>query len=121
MEPTRIENERVLVTERPTAPPNGIVLGTGPGDADVEIVTMRWWTQVLIRVARTYLQSLVGFILAAGSGAADAVGVNMPANDFVGLLYACASLSVAPAVISLLQNGIEILSRLDTSSPKLRA
>src|SRR6476659_8472902 len=83
----------------------------------VEIVSLTWWQQALIRCSRVYLQSLVGFIIAAGTGAAAAVGVNLPVGDFGKLLLSAGSMAVAPAVISLIQNSIEILSKLDSSNP----
>lgn len=113
--------EKVLITARDTAPADNTVLETAPGAPDVQVVTMAWYSQVAIRVLRTYLQSLLGFLVAVGSGAAGAVGIELPMKDFGELLWSSAGLAVAPAVISLLQNAIEILSKLDATSPKLRA
>ena len=86
-----------------------------------DVVILTWWQQALIRGARVYLQSLVGFLLAAGTGAAAAVGVNLPVGDFGKLLLSAGSMAVAPAFISLIQNSIEMLTKLDSSSPQLRA
>jgi hypothetical protein len=84
-------------------------------------ILMTWWKQALIRTARTYLQTLVGLLVAATTGAAGAVGVNLPVGDFYHLLVVSASISIAPAVISLLQNSVEILSKLDQTQPQIRA
>lgn len=113
------KTEKVVVTERPGAPRDKAIIQTPSGAADVQIVTMSWWKQSIIRTARTYMQGLVGFLVAGGTGAADAMGINMPVHDFVGLFVASASLAVAPAVITLLQNAVEILTRLD--NPQIRA
>jgi len=118
---TTIEPEKVLVTERPLAPADNTVIATPAGQPDVHIVTMTWYGQVGIRVLRTYLQSLVGFILAVGSGAAGGVGITIQVGDFGDLLLKSAGLAVAPAVMSLLQNSIEILSKLDQTNPQVRA
>lgn len=112
---------KMLVTERAEAPKDKSVLETPQGKPDVEVVAMPMWKLALVRGIRTYLQSLVGFILAGGTGAAQAVGVNLPVGDFWKLLIACGSLAVAPAVISLLQNAVEILSKLDSTNPGVRA
>src|ERR1051325_179376 len=88
---------------------------------NLEVVVLTWWQQALIRGARVYLQNLVGIILAAGTGAAAAVGVNLPVNDFARLLLSAASIAIAPAVVSILQNSIEILSKLDSTNPTVRA
>jgi hypothetical protein len=45
----------------------------------------------------------------------------MPVQDFGQLLLTCASLAVAPAAISLIQNLIELLAKLDATNPELRA
>lgn len=118
---TPVEPLKVVVTERPDGPVSGTTVVTPAGQPNVEVVTMGVWKQVGIRVLRTYLQSLLGFILAVGTGAAGAVGINIPAKDFMTLIISSASLAVAPAVISLLQNAVEILTRLDEKNPSLRA
>ena len=115
----------VLVTASPTAPPDGTILQTPPGDDDVRVVVRSRLRQALIRTVRTYLQALVGFLVAGGVGAADpidlaqAVGVQMPTNAFFGLLISAAGLAVAPAVVSFIQNMIELLTALD--KPQIRA
>ena len=117
------ETIKTVVTDRGAGegPKDKSILHTPSGQANVEIVSLSVTAQVGIRVLRTYLQGLVGFLLAAGTGAAAAVGVNMPVGDFGSLLVQSASLAVAPAVIGALQNIIELLARMDTSAPQLRA
>ena len=116
-----VQPDKVMMTADATTPASGTILPTAVGKADVEVIAVTWWAQVLIRVARTYLQSLVGFVLAVESGAAAGVGLSMPANDFVERLIVAASMAAAPAAMALLQNAIEILSRLDRSAPQMRA
>ena len=69
-------------------------------------------TIVLVRALRTFLQTLLGTLTAGMMGV-------MPAQDFLHLLRVCASISVASGVVSLLQNTIELLGRLDQSHPTL--
>jgi hypothetical protein len=112
---------KVLVTERPESPKDGEKIKTPAGSPDLVAVTRTWYAQVGVRVLRTYLQSLVGFVLAVGSGAAGGVGINIQVGDFGDLMLKSAGLAVAPAMMSLLQNAIEILTSLDQSHPQARA
>lgn len=112
---------KILTTERPEGPEDKSILKTPSGATNVEVITMTWYSQVGIRVLRTYLQSLLGFILAIGTGAAGGVGLNIPAQDFLQLLISSGSLAVAPAAIALLQNMVEILGKFDVTNPQLRA
>jgi hypothetical protein len=112
--------EKVMVTAQATdgiAP--GTLVATPPGAPDLVLVPMTKLRQIAVRTVRTYLQSLVGFLLVTGTGVSEAVGINIPATDFAQLLLNSAGLSLAPAVIALLQNLIELMSDLD--NPKTRA
>jgi hypothetical protein len=73
---------------------------------------------VAVRGLRTYLQVLVGLVIAGATGAASGV---MPPAAFGQLLWSCAGLAIAPAVICVLQNSVELLARLDESAPQSRA
>jgi len=112
---------KVLVTDRPGAPVDGDKLKTPAGVPDLQAVTRSWYAQVGVRVLRTYLQSLLGFIMAVGSGAAAGVGINIQVGDFTDLLLKSAGLAIAPAAVSMLQNAIEILTKLDVTNPQARA
>lgn len=94
---------------------------TPEGSSDVMLVALPPWKMVLVRVTRVYLQSVLGFLIAASSGAVTELGIKLPPGDFYGLLLTCCLLGVAPATISLIQNTVEILTQLDTSNPSLRA
>ena len=123
MEGKLVEQEpiKVLVTDRPGAPVDGDKLKTPAGVPDLQAVTRSWYAQVGVRVLRTYLQSLLGFIMAVGSGAAAGVGINIQVGDFTDLLLKSAGLAIAPAAVSMLQNAIEILTKLDVTNPQARA
>ena len=113
---------KVLVTERPESPPQETIARTPSAtSADLNVVTMTWYGQVIVRVLRTYLQGLLGFILTLASPAGEAVGIKLPAMDFAGILVTSASLAIAPAAIAAIQNAIEILTQLDVTQKKLRA
>lgn len=119
--------QKVVVTAAPSAPQDGSVIQTPPGKQDLQVKVMGRARQIAIRTIRTYLQSFVGFLLAGGTGAVeavtDAVGVEVaiPARDFLELCVIAASLSVAPAVIAMLQNAGELLAELERTKPELRA
>lgn len=87
----------------------------------VTVIQMPAWQIALVRTARVYLQTLVGVLIAGGTGLAGAVGVQMPAGDFSRMLISAASLAVAPAAVTFIQNVIELLAKLDTLKPTLRA
>ena len=87
---------------------------------EVQVVAMPWYQIVGVRALRVYLQGLVGFLTANLTGATTAV-TGVAVGDFGHQLTIAASLAVAPAVLSLLTNGIELLAKLDQSHPTLRA
>lgn len=70
---------------------------------------------IAVRVARTYLQSLLAMITINGTGL-----TGVPFADFTELLWKSASMAAAPAVVSLIQNVLEILASLDQTKPELR-
>lgn len=120
------EKIKILTTERPEGPDHKSTLRTPSGELNVEVVTQSWWAQVLIRVVRTYLQTVVGLLLGAGFGvaaahAAEVVVPDMPAKGFIVLLLAAMSAAIGPAVVCLIHNAIEILTKLDVTNPELRA
>jgi hypothetical protein len=87
----------------------------------VKIVWMTPVRIVLVRAARVYLQTLVGLLGTIGTGITAGLGVTLTAGDFWHTLVACASIAVAPAVMSILLNTAELLAKLDESNPGLRA
>lgn len=97
---------------------------TPSGQADIEVKAINPVMMVLIRGARTYLQALIGFAAVGvavgglpGYSPADAI----PLATLGQKLWISAQLAVAPAVVSLLQNGLELIAKLDQSAPTLRA
>lgn len=124
MKKTRAVPEiQAIVTAREDAPADGTVVVTPPGQPNVILKAMTPVAQVLVRFSRTYLQGLVGFLLLslAAKPVAAGLGVVVPVGDFWGAVQVAAGLALAPAVISLLQNLVELLAKLDESFPKLRA
>jgi len=112
------ELPKVLITAGPEAPPDGSTVVTAPGAQDRQAAVSRWWVQVLVRFGRTYLQSLLGTYATLTSGIPEQMGLNL--SEFGNTFYLAAIFAVAPAVISLLQNTLEFLVKLDTNAPRLR-
>ena len=92
---------------------------TPAGEPNVTVVTMPWWKQALVRAGRVYVQGVLAFVTAGGSGLDEAVGI--PLDQFGGAFSVAIRLSIGPAVVSLLQNTVEILSKLDITNPSVRA
>jgi hypothetical protein len=74
---------------------------TASTQPDVKIIVHPWYIMVLVRVARVYAQSLLGLYTA------DLTIHAIDTNLFITAAF--------PAFISLLQNTIEILNKLDTN------
>lgn len=108
------EETRTVVTERAE-------MVTDKQASNVAVVLMLPIRIVLVRAARVYLQTLIGLLGAFGLGVATDVGVTMTAGTFGHTLMACGSLALAPAVMSVLQNTVELLAQVDAKSPQWRA
>ena len=89
--------------------------------SQVVIVLMTPLRIIATRAARVYLQTLIGLLSAFGLGVASEVGVTMAADTFWHTLLACMGLAIAPAVMSILQNTLELLAKADATMPQLRA
>lgn len=105
---TQREDPPGPATDSPPAPP-----------PPVKIEALPWWQMVGVRVVRVYLQCLMGFLVVGGTGLGDAAGV--PLDQFGGSFIVAVKLAVAPAVVTLIQNTLEIVTKLDVTRPELRA
>lgn len=85
--------------------------------APVSVVAMSVWRMILVRVCRVYLQVFLGLLGAEGMGIID-LG---PAGEAWVKLQNVALISLAPACVSLMQNALEFLTRLDVNKPTWRA
>lgn len=98
--------------------PDGTKLATPTGMPDIVVRNVSPIRRVAIRVARVYVQGLVGFMPVAfggGQAIANAVGatsVVMPKEFWAQLVFA-ASLALAPSVTTLLGNLLEWLIKQD--------
>lgn len=131
-EPPKADLPKVLVTAGPDAPPDGSIIITPPGPPNMEAAVMRWWTQMLVRASRSYIQNVLGYLLGAGIGlsAAHAAEVALASADmrppddvmaFGRLLLVAMSAAVGPTFVCVLQNALELLGGIDAKYPKLRA
>lgn len=106
---------KVLAVARGTLDAD-VTAETPPGNPDVRVVVVSAVQMILVRVARTYLQSLLGFLGAAAVGALD----TLAPMDAWGKIVTAAGLALFPAFVSLVQNVLEWLTKLDTRAPELR-
>lgn len=125
------EQISTVVTKRDDMAKTVIAQTPGPSP-DVRVIALPSWRIVLIRVLRVYMQSFVGFLgaltsgmlaptMAAGSGStAMQVQAILP-HAFWGQVLVAASVACVPTFITLAQNALELLTRLDESHPQLRA
>lgn len=104
--------------------PNGEITPTvitdRPGESEGRLtpVLMTPLAIVAVRVARTWLQSVLGLIpVALMTSTSDPT----PADLFLRALLTAASWAVGPAVICLLQNSVELLAAIDVKTPWMRA
>lgn len=98
--------------------PDGTVLQTPVGVPNIVVKAVSPLRRVVIRVARVYLQSLVGFLpitLGGGQAIADAVapGQLVLPQEFGAQLLLAASFALAPSVTALLSNLLEWLIKQD--------
>lgn len=121
--PTPVPPVQTMVIERGTGD-GGVLPSTSlagetaktPGKLpDVFIQAVSPLKNVVIRALRTFIQTVLG-ILSASMVAPKL----LPAGDFLHLLGVAASLSVAATVISVLQNALELLAKMDQTNPVLR-
>ncbi len=115
----------LLLTERDTTPPEGTVVVTPERLPNGIIRTMTPIAQVLVRGLRTFLQCLVAFLGVAtvGKPMVEGLGVMLPPMDALHVIYAAAGFALFPTLVSVIQNTIELLAKLDESFKyvKLRA
>ena len=94
-----------FMTERNEEGPTRDMLAKTPQDEPtVKIIARPWYHAIGIRVARVYIQTLIGLMTADGVGVVDFDG------------FAKLAVSAAlPATFSLIMNAGEILAKLDTN------
>lgn len=97
--------------------PQGQLLSTPEGHADIVITVITPLVAILVRAARAYLQTLVGLLTAGGLGMASTV---LPPGDFVHTLKVCAGLAIAPGIMSGLTNILTLLTALGDKFPILK-
>jgi hypothetical protein len=95
--------------------PSGTVAQT-PGNAQPDVVmnVVSPIVAIVVRFINTFLTTLVGLVMAGMTPAGQHV---IKANDFLQLVAACATLSVAGAGVGLLKDLVTIFGRLETKYP----
>lgn len=117
MAPDKVET---VVTARAEGFTRNVTATTAPASTpNVLIKALSPLRIIVTRVARVYVQALVGMLGLVMTGiASDSI---IAPNDFGGKLWLAMGFALAPAVMTLLQNTAEILTKLDETKPELRA
>lgn len=93
-----------------------IVTGTGDGGATV-VVAVPWWKIILIRAGRVFLQSFLAVFTLSSTGL---VKIATESGDQFGSIKAAAIGAAATAGFTILQNVLELLTKLDQKNPTWR-
>ena len=116
--------QQILVTAGPSAPLEGTIINTPPGQSDLQVIAVSRWNQVWIRTARAFAQSLVGNLTSVGASVVVVVkvfGLDLPLNGFLATVYVALGLTLTPTLVAFLQNAIEILNNMDKTAARFRA
>lgn len=106
-------------------PDNKVVQSDDAPLTQPAVTRLPWYTLIGVRVLRTYLQSLTGLTVTV-----LVVPVQIPSpsggdlyvlGPLAAALLIAAQYAIGPAVASLLQNAIELLTKLDQTMPEMRA
>lgn len=106
----------VVVRKINGAPETVGIAGVGTPH-EVVVYTMSWVRILTIRVLRVWLQSFLGLLAIDGLGIADLA----PPGEAFQQMWTVAGIALAPAVIALLQNALEFLTKLDVKNPSIHA
>lgn len=104
--------------------PTAIVVARNNVSKYVATTTMPWWRVLLVRVARTYVQSLLGLTATILVAPQTPISVGAPyyvLAPVVGAFVLALQWALAPAVVALLHNVYELLTKLDQTAPEWRA
>lgn len=99
---------RTVVRRTGTGQPKMVGIAGNNSDNPVIVQSMSWWKMVGVRIVRMYLQTFFGLL------GADAVAIDLGSLGSIGLL------AIAPTMVSLGQNLLEILTQIDVTHPQLR-
>ena len=101
-----------LIVQRSDGPPANTVATTPSGVADVVLRALSPIKIMLIRTARAFGQALLGTLGAANLSTL----AGLHALDFRQAVI----LAAATGAVTFLQNGVELLAKLDQTVPELR-
>ena len=113
-----MDDIKTIVTERKSEGVISSYASTSGADSPNMIVqALSPFRVILIRTARVYLQSVLGFVTAGMTGVASGV---LPV-EFAALFVLACKMAAATAAVTALQNFLELLGKLDQKYPELRA
>jgi len=94
--------------------PAGTMLSTPEGMPNIVIKTKSPLVRMLTRIARVYVNALVGMLSVVLGNLAP--GYLTPPDEFGQKFLLAAGLALAPAAITLLTNAAEVLAKLDNQA-----
>jgi hypothetical protein len=114
-QPTAVVTERGAMDRDVTA--------TTPGDMpNVRVVVMTAAARVGVRTVRTFLQAfLAAFVAGLGGPLVPGVSDVLPPGQLGEKLLAAVYIAALAALITLVQNSIELMAKADEHLPELRA
>lgn len=111
-----------IVTQRGTSPDATVTAVTPSDQPNVTVQPITIAKRITIRAVKTYLQSLVGFLLTAGFTGSVAPNVApVPLQTFTDVALTAAVAALVPAAMSALTNLLILFTRLDESNPSVMA
>jgi hypothetical protein len=112
---------KVVTTSRPNEISRDTVVTTPMDMPNVKIVAMNAALRVLVRVFRTYFQSVLGLLtLAAIAPVTPVLSDVLPPAQLGEVIVFALLGGLGPAFYSLIQNVAELLAKVDESLPELR-
>jgi hypothetical protein len=110
-----------VITER-GAMDRTVTASTPEGMPNVKIVVMTAAARVGVRTVRTFLQAfLAAFVAGLGGPLVPGVSDVLPPGQLGEKLLAAVYIAALAALITLVQNSIELMAKADEHLPELRA
>ena len=118
------EDTKTIVVKRDDIPKNIVKeeITTSEGYSNVRVKLMSAVSVVLVRTIRTFLQVLLASLIGVGVGSAvPVVSDALPPSAFGEKFAAALYIAALSALVTAIQNTIEIMAKIDAKAPEWRA
>lgn len=109
-----------VVVKRSDGISTDVLAKTPVGQPNVAIAALHPLLVIAVRGARVYMQTFLGIATALQTGFAHKVGIDFGVSDLGSIIAKSAALALAPVFFTVLQNALEVLTKLDETMPQLR-